>query len=55
MQQDPKDRRNLFIVCLVLFFALIGLAAFRHFTSTSKKSANSAQAPVPAVVRTVQI
>lgn len=53
MQQDPKNRRILFIVCLVLFVALFGLAAFRHFTS--KKAAKSAQAPVPAIVDTVQI
>lgn len=55
MQPDYQKRRKiLFIFCIILFVALIGLAAFRHFTHTSKNASKSAMAPVPAVTRTIQ-
>ena len=55
MQPDYKKRRKtLFIFCIILFVALIGLAAYRHFTNTSKNASKSAMAPVPAVTCTIQ-
>lgn len=49
MQTDPKGMRNLLIVCAVVFVLIIGLACWRHFSSTKKAAASVWMTPPAAV------
>lgn len=49
--RDPDSMRNLLIGCAIVFVLIIGLACYRHFSST-KKTSKTAWFRTPAAVQT---